>query len=39
VLWNNLRPDGAPNYDTLHQGAPVRAGYKAIVTKWFRRAR
>ena len=39
VLWNNLRPDGAPNYDTLHQGTPVRAGYKAIITKWFRRER
>jgi len=39
VLWNNLKADGTPNYDTLHQGTPVRAGYKAIITKWFRRPR
>jgi prolyl 4-hydroxylase len=39
VLWNNLRRDGTPNYDTLHHGTPVRAGYKAIITKWFRRPR
>jgi len=39
VIWNNLRPDGQPNYDTLHQGTPVTAGYKAIITKWFRRPR
>lgn len=39
VLWNNLRPDGSGNYDTLHHGTPVKAGYKAIVTKWFRRPR
>jgi prolyl 4-hydroxylase len=39
VLWNNLRADGTPNYDTLHQGTPVRAGHKAIITKWFRRPR
>jgi prolyl 4-hydroxylase len=39
VLWNNLRPDGTPNYDTMHHGTPVKAGYKAIITKWFRRPR
>ena len=39
VLWNNLKPDGAPNYDTLHHGTPVKAGHKAIITKWFRRRR
>ena len=39
VLWNNLKPDGAPNYDTLHHGTPVKAGHKAIITKWFRRPR
>jgi prolyl 4-hydroxylase len=39
VLWNNLKPDGTPNYDTLHHGTPVKAGYKAIITKWFRRPR
>lgn len=39
VLWNNLKSDGSPNYDTLHHGTPVTAGYKAIITKWFRRPR
>ena len=39
VLWNNLKPDGTPNYDTLHHGTPVKRGYKAIITKWFRRPR
>lgn len=37
VIWNSLRPDGAPNPDSLHHGMPVKAGWKAIVTKWFRR--
>jgi prolyl 4-hydroxylase len=36
VLWNNLRPDGSPNADTLHSGEPVVAGHKIIITKWFR---
>src|SRR5256712_5123192 len=39
VLWNNLRPDGTGNYDTLHHGMPVKARYKAIITKWFTRPR
>lgn len=36
VIWNNLLPDGQPNPDTLHHGMPVKAGTKAIITKWFR---
>lgn len=36
VVWNNLYPDGTPNYDTLHAGMPVLAGHKTIITKWFR---
>jgi prolyl 4-hydroxylase len=39
LIWNNLHPDGLPNSHTLHQGMPVTAGAKAIITKWFRRAR
>ena len=39
VIWNNLKPDGSGNYDTLHHGTPVKRGYKAIITKWFRRPR
>lgn len=36
VVWNNLHPDGTPNYETLHAGMPVLEGRKAIITKWFR---
>jgi prolyl 4-hydroxylase len=39
VIWNNLLPDGRPNPDTLHHGMPVKAGHKAIITKWFRHPR
>jgi prolyl 4-hydroxylase len=37
LAWNNLRPDGRPNVNTLHHGMKVRAGVKYVVTKWFRR--
>ncbi|UZK67040.1 prolyl hydroxylase family protein [Sphingomonas sp. M1-B02] len=36
VVWNNMLPDGTPNYDTLHEGMRVIEGMKYIVTKWFR---
>ncbi|RJF93884.1 prolyl hydroxylase family protein [Sphingomonas cavernae] len=36
LAWNNMGPNGAPNLRTLHAGAPVIAGTKYIVTKWFR---
>jgi len=36
LLWNNLLPSGEPNYFTRHQGMPVTAGKKVIITKWFR---
>lgn len=36
VAWNNLLPDGQPNYATLHQGMPVRKGTKYVITAWFR---
>ncbi len=36
VIWNNMAPDGAPNYDTLHEGMRVVEGTKYIITKWFR---
>jgi prolyl 4-hydroxylase len=39
VIWNNLSADGQPNPNTMHQGTPVLAGNKAIITKWFRRPR
>jgi prolyl 4-hydroxylase len=36
LAWNNLHPDGQPNYATLHAGMPVRLGVKYIITCWFR---
>jgi len=36
LAWNNLYPDGTPNYETLHSGLPVERGHKIIITKWFR---
>jgi prolyl 4-hydroxylase len=36
VIWNNLRPDGSVNPDTLHSGMPVTEGHKIIITMWFR---
>src|SRR5204862_3373132 len=39
VLWNNMTLEGQPNSYTLHHGTPVKAGNKAIITKWFRSPR
>jgi prolyl 4-hydroxylase len=36
LAWNNRRPDGHPNPDTLHHGMKVRRGVKYIITKWYR---
>ena len=36
LLWNNARPDGLPNEDTIHAGTPVLQGNKYIITKWYR---
>ena len=36
LAWNNLKPDGSVNPDTLHHGMKVRSGTKYIVTKWYR---
>ena len=36
IIWNNLDLAGEPNTYSLHQGMPVEAGRKYIVTKWFR---
>lgn len=36
LAWNNLTPDGRPNYETLHAGMKVRRGVKYVITKWFR---
>ncbi len=36
VAWNNRRPDGRPNPNTLHHGMKVRKGVKYVITKWYR---
>jgi prolyl 4-hydroxylase len=36
LAWNNMDADGRPNPQALHEGLPVTAGVKTIVTKWFR---
>ena len=36
LVWNNARPDGRPNEDTLHAALPVEAGVKYVITKWYR---
>ncbi|MDP1026638.1 2OG-Fe(II) oxygenase [Sphingomonas sp. KR1UV-12] len=39
LTWNNMKPDGSPNEATIHEGMPVVAGTKYVVTKWFREDR
>lgn len=39
VIWNSLKEDGTPNSRTLHHGMQVRKGFKAVITKWFRKPR
>ncbi|MDP8994150.1 MAG: 2OG-Fe(II) oxygenase [Pseudomonadota bacterium] len=36
LTWNNMDEHGEPNRFTLHQGMPVLAGVKYIITKWYR---
>jgi prolyl 4-hydroxylase len=36
LVWNNLDPLGEPNPLSLHQGRPVEAGVKYVITKWYR---
>jgi prolyl 4-hydroxylase len=36
LAWNNMDVNGEPNKFTLHQGCPVVAGVKYIITKWYR---
>jgi prolyl 4-hydroxylase len=38
LIWNNLDDRGVPNPYSMHQGLPVEAGYKAVLTTWFRGA-
>ena len=36
LVWNNAKPDGTPNIDTMHAGTPVVKGSKYVITKWYR---
>lgn len=36
LVWNNLTPDGELNVKSMHQGSPVVAGVKYVITKWYR---
>jgi prolyl 4-hydroxylase len=36
LCWNNSRPDGSVNPNTLHHGMKVRMGVKYVITKWYR---
>ena len=36
LTWNNMDADGEPNRYSLHQGMPVEAGVKYVITKWYR---
>jgi len=36
LCWNNRRPDGSVNPNTLHHGMKVRRGTKYVITKWYR---
>lgn len=36
LAWNNMDANGEPNYRTLHEGTPVKAGLKYVITKWYR---
>ena len=36
LTWNNLDQFGEPNISSLHEGCPVEAGVKYIITKWYR---
>ena len=36
LCWNNARPDGTPNQQTMHAALPVTSGVKYVITKWYR---
>ncbi len=36
LVWNNIDEFGVPNQASLHQGMPVEAGFKYVLTKWYR---
>jgi len=36
LAWNNMNALGEPNSFSIHEGMPVTAGVKYIITKWHR---
>lgn len=36
LAWNNMRPDGSPNGETMHAALPVTRGVKYVLTRWYR---
>jgi prolyl 4-hydroxylase len=36
VLWNNMKDDGSPQDNSIHEGCAVSSGTKYVVTKWYR---
>jgi prolyl 4-hydroxylase len=36
LTWNNMDEYGQPNPFSMHQGMPVEAGVKYVITKWYR---
>jgi len=36
LIWNNMDEAGEPNPYSIHQGMPVVAGTKYVITKWHR---
>jgi len=36
LIWNNMRPDGSPNGETVHAALPVIRGSKYVLTRWYR---
>ena len=36
LAWNNMDASGHPNSFSIHEGMPVTAGVKYIITKWHR---
>lgn len=36
LIWNNMKPDGTPNPNSIHAGTPVVRGTKYVLTKWYR---
>ncbi|MFM6830341.1 MAG: 2OG-Fe(II) oxygenase, partial [Novosphingobium sp.] len=36
LIWNNMKPDGTPNPNSMHAGMPVVRGTKYVLTKWYR---